>query len=182
MAPRVPQRGRSSAFTQSLHRIRRTVCEVPGEPPLAVESTTSILFVCTGNICRSPMAEYIARDRLDSTTGFSFSSAGTMARPGQPATDHAQEASAAIGVNLAAHRARPLGAVSQPDFVFGMDQTHLIAARSVFPELAKGSIRLLDHPSEVADPYGYDLATYETARDVIVGALDRVDFDSLRKA
>lgn len=120
------------------------------------------------------MAEYIARDRFD-TAEFTFESAGTYARPGYPATEHAQSAALEIGVDISAHRARRIDDVAQPDLVLGMDQSHLITARRTFPDLERGTILLLDHPSEIADPYGYDLETYRVARDAVVNALERAE-------
>ena len=65
-----------------------------------------ILFVCTGNLCRSPMAEAIAAERCGSD--MEFESAGVHAVTGAPATPTAVSAVHEIGVGLADHRARRL--------------------------------------------------------------------------
>ena len=132
----------------------------------------SVLFVCTGNICRSPFAAAVARHdhpHIDA------SSAGTYAVVGGHATHHMQEVAGERGIDLSGHRARKLEDVPQPDFVYGMEQQHLIEARKVFPNLAPGCIRLLAHPLAVPDPYGRGIDVYRsTARQIVdaVAALD----------
>ena len=125
----------------------------------------SILFVCSGNICRSAMAEGIARARLDDA-GIAFASAGTWAGRGNPATPEAVVAAAQIGVDIRAHRSRPLDAdmAGAADLVYGMTTSHLAA----WPTAV-----LLD-PSgrEIADPYGLSAAVYAAVRDQIVAAID----------
>jgi protein-tyrosine-phosphatase len=135
-----------------------------------------VLFVCSGNICRSPFAEAAARDRFGDR--FDFSSAGTIAVEGGRATMTMQEVAAERGLDLSSHRARPLSEVPRPDLVFGMEQEHIVAAARAYPGLAPGSIRLLDHPRAIPDPYGFDLAVYRAAADHIESALDTLDLPS----
>ncbi|MGI9584350.1 MAG: low molecular weight phosphotyrosine protein phosphatase, partial [Acidimicrobiia bacterium] len=120
---------------------------------------TRVLFVCTGNICRSPLAEVMAADQFKDS-GIEFSSAGTIAYGGDPAADNSQIVAEEYGLDLSAHRSRRLTADLNPDLVFGMEQGHLNSSRRVFTDLPVGRIRLLDHPNAIADPYGYDLDTY----------------------
>ena len=130
---------------------------------------TRVLFVCSGNICRSPYAEYAARARFGE--GYSFASAGTVALTGDHATGTMQEVGAERGLDLAPHRATLLTEAQVPDLVFGMEQEHLIAARRAFPDLPKGSIRLLAHPQAVADPYGRHIDLYRRTATQIDEAL-----------
>ncbi|MDJ0791482.1 MAG: hypothetical protein QNJ71_06270 [Acidimicrobiia bacterium] len=135
---------------------------------------THILMVCSGNICRSPFAEEAARHRF--TGGdITVSSAGSIAVAGQPATALMREVAGEHGLDLSAHRATPLHRSEQPDYVFGMELEHLVAARQVFPDLDPGRIRLLDHPRDIADPYGRDRTAYRATADQIIDAVSRLD-------
>ena len=137
-------------------------------------NTIDILFVCSGNLCRSPYAEAVARATFDGDR-YTFSSAGTIAMTGKPCTTTMQEVAEARGFDVSSHGARALDDVPAPDLVFGMEQEHVIAASRAFPDLPAGSIRLLDHPRAIPDPYGHDRATYEAASTQIETALKALD-------
>jgi protein-tyrosine phosphatase len=90
---------------------------------------TSILVVCTGNICRSPIAEGLLRDALTARFGGrapSVSSAGLVAVEGAGATIEAVEAASERGADISGHRARRLGSVphADADLVIGMAAEH----------------------------------------------------------
>jgi len=96
---------------------------------------TSILVVCTGNICRSPIAEGLLRDALTGRFGADapmVSSAGTWGVEGSPATHEAVAAAAERGTDIAAHRARRLSAVkvADADLVIAMAGEHRLALES----------------------------------------------------
>lgn len=132
-----------------------------------------ILFVCSGNICRSPLAEYLARDRwkeADITTA----SAGTFARRGEPATPLMIQMGREQGVELTPHSATPLNEADEPDVVFGMERHHIEAARARFPNLPSDHIMLLGAPG-IDDPYGLGEVAYRRSADIIAAALDAVD-------
>jgi protein-tyrosine-phosphatase len=137
--------------------------------------TQRVLFVCTGNICRSPLAEVMATERF-SDADVVFSSAGTLAHPGDHAAPNSVLIADELGLDLTAHRAQRLTADLSPDLVFGMEQGHLNSARRVFTDLPVGRIRLLDHPSAIADPYGHDLDAYRIAADHLERALAKLEF------
>ena len=104
--------------------------------------TTRVLFVCTGNICRSAFAQAAAAS-LAKDPDLVFASAGTHAMENNPATTTMQEAAAELGIDLTAHRSTPLRDSKQPDVVLGMEQQHLVAASRRFPDLDASRIRLL---------------------------------------
>jgi protein-tyrosine-phosphatase len=133
-----------------------------------------ILFVCTGNTCRSALAEGLARARLGPEPGTTFASAGLYALDGAPATAHALSVAAEVGVDLGAHRARSLSRemVEAADRVYGMTRSHAEALALLGAELAD-RVALLD-PSggDIPDPYGGDLDAYHRARDRIAAAVE----------
>ncbi len=129
----------------------------------------TILFVCTANICRSPVAEALFADwvRRQGLPGeWRVISAGTWAEAGAEAATYGREVMAQQGLDLAAHRAQrvegPL--LAQADLVLCMTRSHAEALRAEFPQQA-GRIRLLSSmvgaSYDVADPYGGPKRGYE---------------------
>ena len=129
---------------------------------------TSILFLCTGNTCRSPVAEVLAR-RQYGTLDLDFKSAGLDARPGQPASIESAAWAEASGLSLAGHCSQPVstGILTDASWVIGMTRSHAAIFNSRFGDVYHGGIgvlgaacvdlSLLDHSpetEEVSDPYG----------------------------
>ena len=151
----------------------------------------NLLFVCTGNICRSPLAEVIARAEADARgwAEVSCASAGTFAFPGQPASGPGIAVAAAHGLDLAAHASRGLSPelLEWADLIIGMEASHARAAARLAPDAA---IRVMTDflPADddwrgggVPDPYGGDLDTYEATRELLTRALWGL-FDALGEA
>ncbi|GAB4521087.1 MAG: hypothetical protein Tsb0013_24490 [Phycisphaerales bacterium] len=130
----------------------------------------TVLFVCTGNTCRSPMAQAIAEELLRGSRGgadFFVASAGVAAGSGAPATPEAIRAIEHIGVTPIDHRSTPLSEamVERAEAVFGLTASHVDAIRAMAPD-AGDKIRLLDPTgADVPDPIGQGPEVYlETAR------------------
>ena len=101
--------------------------------------SVSILYVCTGNICRSPLAEALLKDyarRQGASARLRVSSAGTHGLTGYPATPEAQEAGRRWGLDLSAHRAREITAsiASSADIILAATRRHHDWLRRRFPE------------------------------------------------
>ncbi len=151
-----------------------------------------LLFVCTGNTCRSPLAEAIARRLITDRklSDITVGSAGTSAWPDAPASDGALLVALEHGNNLGEHRARTLSPeiIAGADLILAMGPHHLDRAEALG---ASNRAHLLTayasgHPRAVSDPFGGDLdvyrATYAELEDEIGRLLDRIDGDRARRA
>ncbi len=146
-----------------------------------------VLFVCSGNTCRSPMAEATARWLAararglsleeSSRTGLRFLSAGTQALPGLPASEGAREALLEWGLDLSAHRSRPISAylLQEVDLVLGMTRAHLARVQALRPAGPSPfpALDLLDpEGEEILDPFAGDTLLYKKVRDKIRSSLE----------
>ena len=139
----------------------------------------SILFVCTANICRSPMAEGVMRKLLmghGALERFEIASAGTHdMRRGMPPFPIAVEAAKRRGYDITRHVARPVvaGDFDHFDLVLAMDRANLAHLRAICPTRCKDRLELFlqygerFHDQEVPDPYGGPPEDYEAALDRI---------------
>jgi protein-tyrosine phosphatase len=92
-------------------------------------NASQVLFVCSGNTCRSPMAEGILKSllALSRADRIAVASAGTGAMEGEPVSAGALDVAAADGISLEAHRARRLtrDMVMEADLILALDRPHL---------------------------------------------------------
>lgn len=135
----------------------------------------TILFVCTGNTCRSPMAQVLFEKLLkDSSIGdVKVMSAGFAAESGAPASRGAMEAVAEVGADLSFHRSRPVTEelVEESDAVYTMTSSHASLLKAAFPDAA-GKIHVLG--GGISDPFGGDAEVYRRCRDSILAALKTI--------
>ena len=145
-----------------------TKAEIQTEKMGTVPEKKKILFVCTGNTCRSPMAEAVASCLIADDPTLSRIEAfsrGLYANPGDPISKHAllalEEAEIAPVAmhDYRTHTAHNLGAeeAERYDLLIGMTGAHAMELMMRFPMLAQ---RITCMPTPISDPYGGDLAVY----------------------
>ena len=117
---------------------------------------SSVVTVCTGNICRSPLAEYLFRSRLEGVSA-KVSSAGIQALVNQPADGLAQEIAQTHGLDLSPHLGRQVekSVLEEHELVLVMEDHHRDYIRSRFPQVS-GKVFLLgkwEEEMQIPDPY-----------------------------
>ncbi len=159
------------------HSVASTIVEVRGnewkmlragaldERTLARKARSLVLFVCTGNSCRSPMAEYMFRMKLAQelklnldelhAAGYDVQSAGTMAASGGPASAGSLNEMRNRGVDISGHRSQQLTPelVHRAGAVFTLTSDHRADVLDLVPGAA-GRVHLLDAAGSIADPIG----------------------------
>lgn len=146
-------------------------------------SKVKFLFVCTGNTCRSPMAEamfskYLA-EKLDSKVdnldkmGYKVLSAGTMGLVGVAASQEAVMACAAKGFDIKKHKSAALSQklIEESDYIFVMSSSHRKQIVEVNPEAADKCFLLAD--KDVPDPIGQSQKVYDDCASVIEQAVKK---------
>ena len=137
-----------------------------------------LIFVCTGNTCRSPMAEGLLNHLLGPDCGWDISSAGVCAANGWPPSENAVAALREKGIDISRQRSKTLtpDLIEAADLLVTMTRGHRDAILAVSPESA-GKVFLLKSfgvaqcAADIYDPVGEALDVYRRVRDEIDAAL-----------
>jgi protein-tyrosine-phosphatase len=129
----------------------------------------SVLFVCTANQCRSPMAEALLKALVaqhGETDRWQIQSAGTWAEAGRPATQLSQVVMQQRNLDVSAHRSRPVDAavLASAAVILVMTRHHQEALQAEFPEAQYRILllsQLIDRSFDVEDPFGGSVDDYE---------------------
>jgi protein-tyrosine phosphatase len=140
----------------------------------------NILFVCSGNTCRSPLAEGIARAALKtrSPQEWAVSSAGTGTTDGLPASEHSIEIARRQGIDIAGHRSRLLDAamVEEADLIVTMGARHRSTVGMIDGDALDYTVLITefgdDFEGDVPDPIGGDEHTYAHTYEMIERCVD----------
>lgn len=145
-----------------------------------------VLFVCSGNSCRSPMAEGLLKAKLpkDLVGRVRIESAGTLGISGMPATDLAVKVVAKRGADISQHASQGLTEelASESDVIFALASGHLEFLHTHFPAARENAflLRTFDlegkrpAQTDVMDPIGGDIKVYESSAELIDNEIRRI--------
>ena len=134
----------------------------------------NILFICTGNTCRSVMAEYYIKDRLQELEilGITACSAGVTTIDGMPASQGTLADLEEVNIDASKHRSRVLTReiAETADEIYALAYGHMMTVNNMFPSV-KDKVRLLAKKS-IPDPIGLSLEEYKDCFDLISKAVE----------
>ena len=149
----------------------------------------NVLFVCTGNTCRSPIAEEVADDAADRSThlkDFTCESAGTFACEGAPPSQEAVEVMREVGLDIEKHKAQQFtkDLAFWADIILAMEAKHIEEMAAMAPDQEDKMHTLLGYAAgidgypgesgyDITDPYKEPIEEYRAARDQITGAVNK---------
>jgi protein-tyrosine-phosphatase len=145
------------------------------------EHNGNVLFVCTANTCRSPMAAALFRHALaaepEPLRSLTVVSAGISALEGYPAAANADQAMRKVGLSLNGHRSTPLSQemLDRAFVVFCMTESHRAVIEVQFDRAPERLFLMREFvpggDRDLPDPFGLNLAAYEASRDAMVEAI-----------
>jgi len=149
----------------------------------------NVIVVCTGNSCRSPIAEGLLKKIFHDYSNLTILSAGTAASPGTGASAEAIIVAQELGADIRQHTARQIdqSMMDQAALVIAVTQAHALWLKQHFPEnqekiLTLGELARGDASLDISDPLGYSLETYrrvaaemnELLREAYVAILEKL--------
>jgi len=139
----------------------------------------TLLFVCTGNTCRSPMAEFLFRNLVGGLQNIEVVSAGVSTEEGLPASEHALSVMREKGISLDNHRTRPVNRelVEKADLILTMTSRHKAILTNMYPEFRDKIYTLKEYAGEegdVVDPFGQSEEVYRNCRDELESLIMRI--------
>jgi protein-tyrosine phosphatase len=151
---------------------------------IASMSKIHIIFICTGNTCRSPMAQAFCQKHISEklgcgvdeiqSMGYKVSSAGLAGGGGMPASSEVTEICLQIGVDLRQHHSTGISCdeLRESDYIFVMSRHHLESVRRMCPEVIERCF-MLDENEEINDPIGGGEKVYRRCAEQIERALEK---------
>lgn len=143
-----------------------------------------LIFICTGNICRSAMAKYYAQQKANhkSDNMYYITSAGISAIEGEGASANSKVAMDKYGIDMSSHRATPIDRsdIKEADYIFVMTKIHKRIVGEMYPELKEKIFTLKEFAYEdynnmdIDDPWGYNIEVFTEIAKEIVDCVDKI--------
>ena len=143
------------------------------------------MFICTGNVCRSPMAKYYFNRKIKDQNlqgKYIGLSCGIYAISGEKATDNAVEAMKDYGIDMSDHRATKIqdSQISECDLVFTLTNYHKNVVLKMYPKLTGKVYTLKEYVNpkvdyiDIDDPWGLDIDIYKSCAKEITENIDKI--------
>ncbi len=143
-----------------------------------------MMFICTGNICRSAMAHWLMKKKIEEKNipNVEIYSSGIFAMPGDVSTEEAIEVMEEYGVDLKQHRATLTrnSNIQEMEIILCMTNSHKQNLIQMYPELKNKIFTLKEYVgitkdgAEIKDPWGYDIVTYRFCAAEIDACLEKL--------